>query len=155
MKEIFKLLAARDFKGLFLEKTDNGMIGFFRYLFVGGIAFIVDYLFFTLVCLIGEGYLITGLATVAGFFAGLITNFILSKKFVFQEKANTKNERGEFLAYAVIGVIGLGLNLLLMYVATELLSANRYISKAVVAMIVLVYNYLARKIALYTPKKSE
>lgn len=153
MKELFKLIFSLDFKGLFIEKTDNGMIKFFRYLFVGGIAFVVDYLFFTLVCFLGDNRIITILATTAGFIAGLITNFLLSKKFVFQEKANTNSVKGEFIAYTVIGVIGWFLNVLLMLLATELIGINRYIAKIVVAMIVLVYNYLARKILLYTPKK--
>lgn len=153
MKELFRLIFALDFKGLFIEKTDNGMIKFFRYVFVGGIAFVIDYIFFTLVCLIGDSRLITVLATTAGFIAGLIANFILSKKFVFQESANTKNTRNEFIGYTVIGIIGWFLNVLLMLLATELLFMNRYIAKVVVAAIVLVYNYLARKIFLYTPKK--
>ncbi len=155
MKELLDLIFKFKFRELFFDKTDNGLIKFFRYAFVGGIAFVVDFLAFTLVCQAGTSKLVTVLATVAGFIAGLITNFVLSKKFVFQEKSNTESPFGEFIAYAVIGVIGCGLNVLLMLLATEALSLNRYASKIIVAVIVLVYNYAARKIFLYTPSKKK
>lgn len=155
MKELFTLIFSFRFKELFFEKTENELIKFFRYAFVGGIAFVVDYLFFTLVCQAGESQLVTVLATIAGFAAGIITNFYLSKKFVFQEKSNAKSSYGEFIGYTVIGIVGCILNILLMLLATGALSVNRYIAKIIVALIVLVYNYAARKIILYTPSKNK
>ena len=152
MKELLSLIFAFKFKELFFAPTDNGLIKFFRYAFVGGIAFVVDFVTYTLVCQAGTTWQITALATTAGFVTGIITNFILSKKFVFQEKSNAKSGYGEFIGYVLIGIVGFGLNMLLMYLATEMLSMNRYAAKIVVAIIVLVYNYLARKIILYTPK---
>lgn len=153
MKELLGLLFSFKFRELFFEKTENGLIKFFRYAFVGGIAFVVDYLTFTAVCQFGESQLVTALATVAGFITGIITNFILSKKFVFQEESTAKSAYGEFVGYAVIGIIGCVLNILLMMFATGVLSVNRYIAKIIVAVIVLFYNYISRKIILYTPSE--
>lgn len=155
MKELLSLIFSFKFKELFFEKTDNGLIKFFRYAFVGGIAFVIDYAAFALVCQLGDTKLINVLATVAGFVAGIITNFILSKKFVFQEKSNTETAYGEFLGYTVIGIIGCILNILLLLLGTEMLSVNRYIAKVIAALIVLVYNYVARKVILYTPSKKK
>ena len=42
MKELLQLIAKFDIKNLFKTPTDNTFIQFFRYLFVGGIAFLVD-----------------------------------------------------------------------------------------------------------------
>lgn len=152
MKELLRLIFKFDLKGLFIKKTDNGLIKFFRYCFVGGIAFIVDYAVFSIVCLLlGKGAVVTSIGTIAGFVCGLITNFVMSKKFVFTEDANNVSKKGEFIWYTVIGIVGAGLNLLLMLLFTEwMLSMNRYIAKIIVALIVLVYNYVARKLILYS-----
>lgn len=151
MKELLELIFHLKFKALFFENTDNGFIKFFRYCFVGGIAFIADYAAFSAVCLIfGDKNIITYCATAVGFFVGLIVNFMISKKFVFTENANVSKQE-EFLVYAVIGAVGLVLNMLLMKVfAYGLFKINKYIAKLVVSMIVLVYNYAARKILLYS-----
>lgn len=151
MKELIGFLVKFDMKGLFFSKTDNGLIKFFRYCFVGGIAFIVD----TAACYavwlaLGKGAVITAIGTIVGFVCGLLVNFIMSKKFVFTEDANT-SKKGEFLWYTIIGVVGAVLNVILMLLFTEwFFSMNRYIAKIVVALIVLVYNYMARKIILYS-----
>lgn len=150
MKEFFQLLLKLDFKSLFFTPTENGFLKFFRYCFVGGIAFIVDYgVCAAVFYLMGDTSVSTVIGTTAGFVFGLIVNFLLSKKFVFTENAKT-GAKGEFLWYTIIGLIGWGLSVLLMLVCTEwLFSMNQYISKIIVAVIVLVYNFLARKILLY------
>lgn len=150
MKEFFQLVIKLDFKALFFTPTENGFLKFFRYCFVGGIAFVVDYLACAAVfTLLGEGTVSTVAGTTAGFIFGLITNFLLSKKFVFTENAKT-GAKGEFLWYTIIGIVGWGLSVLLMMVCTDwLFSMNQYIAKIIVAVIVLVYNFLARKILLY------
>lgn len=150
MKEFFQIFLKLDFKSLFFSPTENAFIKFFRYCFVGGIAFIVDYgvcvaIFF----LMGDTRLSTVVGTTAGFVFGLIVNFILSKKFVFTEEAKT-GAKGEFFCFAIIGLIGWGLSVILMFVCTEwLFSMNQYISKIIVAAIVLIYNFFARKVLLY------
>ena len=148
MKELFQLALKLDFNSIFFKPTENGLIKFFRYAFVGGIAFVVDYMLFVIVSLIlPDTKLSVVLATTAGFIMGLITNFILSKKFVFTEEAVVKNTTAEFTAYTIIGIIGYFLNILLMMLFIKII--NKYVAKIIVSAIVLVYNYLARKILLY------
>lgn len=139
-------------KVLFFEPTENGFIKFFRYCFVGGIAFVVDYCAFSVVCmLLGKSDFITAAATTAGFICGLAVNFILSKKIVFTENSKYNSVKGEFLGYTIIGVIGWIINVLMMLIFTSwILNINSYIAKIVVALIVLVYNYIARKAILYS-----
>ena len=151
MKELLTLLFHFRLKELFLAPTENGLIKFFRYCFVGGVAFLVDYAVAALVFLaLGTGALSTVAGTTAGFIFGLAVNFLLSKKFVFTENAKTTSKKGEFLVYALIGLVGLGISNLLMLAATEwVFRISQFIAKIIVAMIVLVYNYLARKMILY------
>ncbi len=148
MKELLTLFFTLRWKELFFTPTSNGLIKFFRYAFVGGIAFVVDYCGFALVSMaLGDGTFSVVAATTTGFIVGLITNFILSKKFVFTENANV-GSAGEFMVYTVIGIGGYILNILLMLLFVKFI--NKYIAKIVVALIVLVYNYFARKIILYS-----
>ena len=109
-------------------------------------------LFFAIFCLLlGKGAVVTTIATIAGFVFGLIVNFLLSKKFVFTEDSEKVSRKGEFIWYTIIGVVGALMNVLLMMFFTEwIMAMNRYVAKIIVALIVLVYNYIARKVILYT-----
>ena len=42
MKELFDYIFKLDFKSLFITKSNNTFIQFFRYIFVGGVAFLAD-----------------------------------------------------------------------------------------------------------------
>lgn len=127
----------------FLEKTDNTLIQFIRYLFVGGLAAIVN---------IGSLYIFTDVfhiyylfSNVIAFILGLVVNYILSKKFVFQD--NVKYSRSkEFLIYALIGVIGLFLDTLIMGIMTSTFKIYYMLSKIISTLLVFVWNFVARKI---------
>ena len=66
---------------IFINKTSNWMLQLFRYVFVGGFSFIVDYgLLYICTEYGGIHYLLS--ATIS-FLAGLIVNYILSTKWIF------------------------------------------------------------------------
>ena len=96
---------------LFISETNNTFIQFFRSLFVGGIATVADMGF---LILFRELFKMpeTG-ATVIGFVAGLTVNYIISTFWVFS-KAKVQNRVFDFIAFAVIGIIGLGLTSLII-----------------------------------------
>ena len=127
---------------LFIEKTDDVKIQFFRYLFVGGFSAVVNigslYIFKELLSIY---YLI---ANVLGFTLGLITNYLLSKCLVFS-KENNMNRIIEFITYAIIGVIGLGLDTLFLWIFTEKMNIYYLISKIVATGLVFIWNFSARK----------
>lgn len=143
MKQFFQYLRRRDLRGLFSAPTDDTFIQFFRYVFVGGAAFVVDAAVLWL-CSLKMNYL---LATAIAFAAGLIANYLLSKWLVFTRRKG--RAAMEFLAYGVIGVIGLGITEGLMYLLTGVIGLHLLISKIIAAAIVLVWNFAARKILLY------
>jgi putative flippase GtrA len=129
--------------GIFYKPTDNTILQLFRYCFVGGAAFIVD----AAVLWGFEHFTHYLIASAIAFMAGLISNFILSKLFVFTESKTKKSI--EFLAYTIIGVIGLIFTELLMYVFTDILGLYFMLSKIITAVIVLIWNFAARKFILY------
>ena len=133
----------------FIEKTDNWFIQLFRYFFVGGFAFLVDYgLLVLLTEVFGLHYLVS--ATIS-FLAGLVVNYLLSPSWIFR-KSTLENKWAEFLIFAVIGVVGLGLNNLLLYLFTDKLHIHYMISKLLTTAIVMIWNFGARKIILFNKK---
>lgn len=137
---------------------------FLRYCVVGGIAFLVDAgvlaLFYYLILehvdalIFGNVDLRNTLATAFGFIAGLAANYILSIIFVFNnEKQKSKNNAKAFVIYAVVGVIGLVLTEIGMNLGKAILdsSYDRFLPlvKVVVAGIVLIWNYIGRKVFVY------
>ena len=61
----------------------------------------------------------------------------------------------EFLGYAVIGLIGLGLTEALLYFFTEIVHFHFMLSKIVASAVVLFWNFFARKVFLYRREKAE
>lgn len=147
MKELFDYIFKLDFKSLFITKSSNTFIQFFRYIFVGGVAFLADGGSLFLITTIGVNYLIS---VIFAFVIGLAVNYGLSKLLVFEN--SSVNGKIEFLVYGIIGVIGLGFTEIIMYVLTEIAGLYFMVSKVIATIIVLVWNFVARKIILYRKK---
>lgn len=147
MKELFDYIFKLDFKNLFITKSSNTFIQFFRYIFVGGVAFLADGGSLFLITTIGVNYLIS---VIFAFAIGLAVNYGLSKLLVFEN--SSVNGKIEFLVYGIIGVIGLGFTEIIMYVLTEIAGLYFMVSKVIATIIVLVWNFVARKITLYRKK---
>lgn len=147
MKELFDYIFKLDFKSLFITKSSNTFIQFFRYIFVGGVAFLADGGSLFLITTIGVNYLIS---VIFAFVIGLAVNYGLSKLLVFEN--SSVNGKIEFLVYGIIGVIDLGFTEIIMYVLTEIAGLYFMVSKVIATIIVLVWNFVARKITLYRKK---
>ena len=130
-------------KKLFFIKTTDVKIQFFRYIFVGGMSFVID--FITLFILKEFLQLNLYIAVAIAFIFGLLTNYTLSKLLVFTKE----NSIGEFITFSTIGIIGLIFTELLMHLFVSILNVQYLISKAIVAGIVFIWNFTAKKIILY------
>ena len=127
---------------------------FVRYLVTGGLAFAVDYGLFVLCYDKFElHYLI---ANLVGLVAGLVINYIMSVVWVFSEcKRVLENKKtAEFGIFAVVGIAGIGINQLLMYLMVGNLDWNAKVSKIVAAALVLMWNFGARKLMLFRERKN-
>ena len=108
--------------------------------FVGGTAFVIDAgLLFLLTEFCGIHYLISGMIS---FTASVIYNYILSVKWVFANKTQ------EFIVFIVLSVIGLGINQLFMWLFVDMMHIYYMLSKIIATVIVMVYNFITRKIFL-------
>jgi putative flippase GtrA len=116
-----------------------------KFVVVGGLSFVLDFIiYFVLTNFLSVYYLIAGFFS---FTLSLIFNYLMSMKFVFKSKDDLKKSH-EFVIFATLSVMGLGLNLLSLYVLVDLFKMNDLIAKVFVAGIVMVFNFVTRKIFL-------
>ena len=133
-------------RDLVKDQTDRTKIQLFRYILVGGMAFAVDFIsLFVLTNYLGIYYLIS--AAIA-FILGLFLNYILSVKWVFIRRS-IENRTFEFGVFAFIGIVGLGLNEVFIWFFTQDLQIYYLISKILASIIILFWNFFARKFILF------
>ena len=138
---------------ILFKSTNNFFLQLLRYGFVGGVAFAVDFgLLYILTEYVNLHFLLS--ATIS-FIAGLLINYFLSKRWVFN-KSSVKNKSTEFWIFALIGIVGLGINNLFLWVFTIYVSVHYMASKIITTVIVFFWNFLARKYILFnTTDKQE
>ncbi len=130
------------------RRLGDGWMQLLRYFVVGGVAFAVDFGLLWLLTACGVHYLIS--AAIA-FCAGLTVNYALSVSWVFETRA-MESRVAEFVFFAVIGVLGLGLNEVVMWTVAEVLGGHYLVAKAVSAAVVFFWNFTARKYLLFNGK---
>jgi putative flippase GtrA len=127
--------------------NQQGIYGeIFRYLIIGGTAFVFDY--GTLLLLnkaFGVNYLIA--ATIA-FSIGIAVNYLGSVFFVFKVRS-FQNAHIERVVFILIGIFGLLINDGMLFLLTGVMLIPVEFSKLITQIIVLFWNFSARKIILF------
>lgn len=150
---------------------------------VGGLAFLIDFVVYTIVLSVLDweyGYLVAGFA---GFTVSLIFNYLASMAFVFERKENA-DKRKEFVVFLLLSLVGMGINTLVLWVCVDVIYANvnwvqsvttaihgflagigikittvedlaALIAKCVATGVVMVYNFISRKIFLEKKEDDE
>ncbi|WP_195419537.1 GtrA family protein [Collinsella sp. D33t1_170424_A12] len=112
---------------------------------VGVLAFVIDY---GLMVALTE---LVGLAPVASatvsFIVSVVFNYVASMRFVFSHKEGMSKQR-EFAIFVVLSVIGLLINDGLMWAGTELVAIDYRIVKIGATAVVMVWNFVTRKLFL-------
>lgn len=125
---------------LSLMKTNLKQI--FCFLVVGTLSFIIDYsILFALTEFVGIFYL---LAAAIAFLISVIFNFYLSMRFVFDAK--NMNLKEQFIIFITTSLLGLALNEVGLLVLVEDTGIDYKIAKLIMTVIVMVFNFTARKI---------
>lgn len=131
---------------------------------VGGLSFVIDFVITLIVSTIlrKAGVSVENAATIGGLFGfmiSLIFNYIMSMKFVFERKDDMDRKK-EFIIFALLSAIGLGLNELILYFGVLLCNTQmpaiveNYPTivtagvKIFATGIVMVYNFISRKMTL-------
>lgn len=117
---------------------------------VGIIAFVIDYaVLFALVEFLGMDSIA---AATISFTVSVIFNYIASMKYVFVGRADQSKTK-QFIIFIVLSVIGLGINDGIMWILNKLLISviptyYYLFSKVVATAVVMVWNFVSRKIFL-------
>ena len=129
-----------------IEPTESTAVQFARYVFVGGLAFVLDICtLYVLTSKAGVHYLISA---ALAFLLGLTANYMLSRAWVFPRRV-LQNATVEFAIFAAIGVVGLGLNELGMWLLSSVVGLYYLYSKIVTTAVVFFWNFTARKLSLF------
>lgn len=127
------------------KKTENLLIQIFKFGIVGGIAFLIDYV--VLFCckeFIGLSVL---LSAAIAFTVSVVYNYIASVKWVFdvnKEKSAKKN----FVIFIILSIIGLIITEIIMWIGSDIMKINYLIVKIIATAIVMVFNFITRKMFL-------
>lgn len=117
----------------------------FKFVIVGGIATIIDWLIY---------YVLTNylkidplISNVLSFSISTIYNYLASVKWVFVVNEN-KNKKTLFLEFILFSLFGLLLTELLLFIGIKLFHQNKMLIKIIATGIVMVFNFITRKIFL-------
>ncbi len=125
----------------------EGAHEFVRYFAASGIALIIDIgTLWLLTSVFNVSYLLSG---ALAFTLGLITVYVLSTRWVFSSHS-IKSPLAEFGMFALIGLVGLGLNELVLWLLTGLLGVFYLTSKIASVALVFTWNFAARKWFLFS-----
>ena len=118
-----------------------------RYVAAGLVALAVDFgTYVALIRLADVNYLI---AAPAGFALGLATIYAFSVRWIFDHR-RVADRRVEFGIFTLIGLGGMGLNQLVIYVGVDWAGLSPELAKVVSAALVFCFNFGARKMLLFT-----
>ena len=120
---------------------------FMAYASVGAAAFAID--FFCLYALTEWAHWYYLLSASVAFLAGLVMNYLLCISWVFDFR-RIANPRHEFAVFGAIGIAGLLLNALLLFVLTDIAGLHYLASKIVAAGFILAFNFGLRRHLLFS-----
>ena len=124
-------------KKLFAQLMKFGVVGF--------IAFLIDYgLLAFCTEILHINYLVS--ATI-GFTVSVVFNYLASMRYVFTHKDGMSRRR-EFIIFVVLSVIGLVINNVILWAGVELLHVHYLIVKIFATAVVMIWNFVTRKIFL-------
>ena len=122
----------------------NNIKDLLLYLVVGGVATVAEWAVFFVLIRCTLHYTI---ATAIAYVLSTFVNWAVGRLLVF--KSTKGSVLKEILSIYLVSVVGLLLNILIMWVAVDLISFGEGISKIGATGIVFFFNFLVRKLVIY------
>lgn len=128
-----------------MKKYINLLKQLIKFGIVGVISTLLDYgLMILFTEIFGIYYLLSSTLSYA---ISLVFNYFASMKYVFHGREGVSKAK-EFLIFTVLCLLGMGLNQLVLWLIVELLAIDYRISKILATGVVMVWNFVTRKIFL-------
>ena len=116
---------------------------------IGSFSSGLDFAIYTLlVQVVGLQYILANCISVLG---GISTSFILNRNYNFQVKDNAKRR---FAIFLTVGLCGLMLSNLILYVCIDVLDLNKIISKLLSIVLVVFFQFLVNKYLTFKPSNN-
>lgn len=126
------------------------LVQFLKFSIVGITAFLIDYgLFLLMAYVLGVFYIA---ASTVSFIISTVYNYAMSMRYVFQGK-ETQTAMQQFAIFFVLSLVGLALNQLFLWVCVSPLGIAEWLGKLAATFLVMIYNFITRKIFLEDHKK--
>lgn len=117
----------------------------------------VRYLAASLVALAVDTVVLLTLAAIAhymvaasvGFILGAVVSYLLATRWAFSRRRMAENSKSEFGIYLLVGLFGLGINNLVIFVAFGNLGIALIWAKAIAAAMTFAFNFIVRKLVLF------
>ena len=126
-------------------KTENLFVQIFKFVIVGGIATIIDWIVYYV--LYNYAHLDPLIANILSFSISVIYNYIASVKWVFDVKKD-KNKVRMLVEFLIFSIIGLVITEILLWLGINKLGMNAMLVKIIATAIVMVFNFITRKLFL-------
>jgi putative flippase GtrA len=130
-------------------KPSSPLVELLRYFLCSAAALAIDVLLYWAALLVGLSY---QLAAVAGFVGGVCCAYVLSVRWAFGRRS-VDNAASEFIIFLAIGIAGLGVTEALLWLQVSVLGVHQMPAKLVASVGVFVFNFSARKLALFSRNK--
>ena len=140
----------RHFRALLIDRNDKLHVQFLRYFLVATAAFTVDFGTYTILVKVAHAHPVV--AATIGFTLGIIVNYLLSIRWVFDKRA--RSAKYELMVFVIIGVIGLVLTDFIVWLIAVEAQEDELLAKIVATAIVFFWNFGARKFILFNKEKS-
>jgi putative flippase GtrA len=148
---VSSLLAIGDYSiaSMFSRGESRLVPQFSRYTLVSAVALAVDFGFFMLLCALG---VMATLAGIVGYTIGMIVNYILSSRFVFDTAGLDKSQLRQFCEFAVSGVVGIALTGFVIAISTEMCGFGPVVAKVIATGVSFVAVFAIRRVFVFAPE---
>lgn len=126
----------------------NRLKELFRFAFTGGVCFVVEFLCLTL--LVELVHIPVLIATAVAFLISVAVNYAMCVKWVFTGASD--GGTAVRTAFLITSGMGFGLNELLMWLFTGVMSIHYMIAKVASTLLVMIWNYFTKRYVLQRSK---
>lgn len=134
----------------FLDKEKSKH--YILYIIFGALTTMVDWGVYTLIRLVAPS-VDENIANIVGIILSIIFAYFTNRKYVFRSK--DKNMISEFIKFSGSRIFSLLFNIVAFWILVTLLKYNEYLSKALIAVVVVILNYIISRFFVFKKEDTD